>query len=233
MRRTLDLLIHRFLNTFSASQTIASWSQRWNVSVDLIITREYHFNASFSLKTTNMIEHFKLKWCPKYHFRSFDFVGFEGIFCEQPINQVLSNQSNTKSGAQNDLEEHCALLGCVNTDVSNGTCSGRCIQAGCFNQEQLDACRAWIDCLEATKTDFGVGQPTCVERYRNGICDYECAIANCFYDGFDCTDDGWGNLNYALTPLSRLFYLHAASLLPVNSVIEAPDNRSSSTFFLL
>ncbi|CDS36601.1 notch [Echinococcus multilocularis] len=116
--------------------------------------------------------------------------GFEGVLCEQPINQAPSNQSNKKRDAQNDLEEHCMLLGCPNTDETNGTCSGRCIQAGCFNQGQLNACREWIDCLEATKVDFGVGQPTCVERYRDGVCDYECAIASCFYDGFDCTDAG-------------------------------------------
>ncbi|VDM36111.1 unnamed protein product [Hydatigera taeniaeformis] len=125
-------------------------------------------------------EHYECR-CPE---------GYEGVFCEEPINQALSNQSTKKRDTQNDLEEHCLLLGCTGTAETNGTCSGRCIQAGCFNQEQLDACKAWIDCLEATKTEFSVGQPTCVERYRDGVCDHACSISSCFYDGFDCTSDG-------------------------------------------
>ncbi|KAL5965995.1 Neurogenic locu Notch protein [Taenia solium] len=139
-----------------------------------------HNQCQNGAQCVGMGEHYECN-CPE---------GFEGVFCEQFTNQASSNQSTARNDAQNDPEEHCVLLGCANTDETNGTCSGRCIQAGCSNQEQLNACSAWIDCLEATKTDFGVGQPTCVERYRNGVCDYECAISNCFYDGFDCTDDG-------------------------------------------
>lgn len=110
-------------------------------------------------------------------------LGFGGELCERP-----NSQSTKKRDTQINMEEQCRLLGCISE--TNGTCSGRCVQAGCFNQEQLNACRDWIDCLEATKLEFGVGQPSCVERYRDGVCDYECAISSCFYDGFDCTDSG-------------------------------------------
>ncbi|VDD82227.1 unnamed protein product [Mesocestoides corti] len=124
--------------------------------------------------------------------------GFDGLLCEQPIRASIPNQSNKKREAQNGLDEKCQVLGCANLTATNGTCLGRCIQAGCFNQEQLNACRAWIDCLEATKSDFGPGQRSCVERYRDGVCDHECAISSCFYDGFDCTDAGnqnWSSPN--------------------------------------
>nr|VZI25620.1 unnamed protein product [Spirometra erinaceieuropaei] len=117
--------------------------------------------------------------------------GFTGDYCQNILTAPSEPRPNSPHEvSDSEMNRFCESIGCSGTNMTLGTCNGRCVLAGCFDDQQLRACSPWMQCLEATKHTFRVGEASCVERFRDGICDRECAISSCFQDGFDCVETG-------------------------------------------
>ncbi|CAH8445813.1 unnamed protein product [Heterobilharzia americana] len=133
-------------------------------------------------------------------------VGFTGRLCNISLNftkhappiatillqnqtsklNVLNNNVKQKFGLFND---YCYHIGCNTARPGDGICQAKCIYANCLNVEQelKQDCQYWIKCLQLTEHIVKqYNQTTCVEQFKNGECQSQCNLNECYLDGFDC-----------------------------------------------